>query len=373
MLSSCNNRPIPQINIIKKGAIGWNKKEPCLIEYSNQTIQDTLTGKIKCRGGMSSQYDKHSFALELDKKKTLNNLKKEDDWILNASYIDKTFMRHKLSYDLFKEMNAHNISPNSSYLRVLLNGEYEGLYVLMEKITPSTIGLKKSDSLSMLFKEIPLFFDQEITNWDSILVATQKFPKKHVFPQKQFIQKFKSFIMHANTKVFSENIHHWVDLNNIMDWHLLLLLSNNSDGLLKNFYLYKQNNNTPFRIAIWDYDHSFGRDGDNEMNMAERIIQVERNQLLKRLMHTKDLHYPKKLKNRWNSLRNSKTISVDNITQHLNNNHQNIKHEIIKNQQKWPWDSHWYYDTNTYEQEYNLILTYTALRITQLDNYFDSL
>ncbi len=49
----------------------------------------------------------------------------------------------------------------------------------------------------------------------------------------------------------------------------MLLLSNNGDGVMKNFLLYKIDSNTPFRIALWDYDHSFGRDGDNELNLME--------------------------------------------------------------------------------------------------------
>ena len=46
--------------------------------------------------------------------------------------------------------------------------------------------------------------------------------------------------------------------------HLLLYLSNGGDGITKNFYIYKMDEETPFRIALWDCDHSFGRDGDNE-------------------------------------------------------------------------------------------------------------
>ena len=63
-------------------------------------------GNIKCRGGISSKYNKHSFSLELEKKYSLAKLPIDDDWIINANYIDKTFMRHKICYDIFKEMNS---------------------------------------------------------------------------------------------------------------------------------------------------------------------------------------------------------------------------------------------------------------------------
>ena len=33
---------------------------------------------------------------------------------------------------------------------------------------------------------------------------------------------------------------------------IILLFTNNADGIMKNFYLYKLDKNTPFRFAIWD-------------------------------------------------------------------------------------------------------------------------
>jgi spore coat protein CotH len=54
----------------------------------------------------------------------------------------------------------------------------------------------------------------------------------------------------------------WIELQNLIDRHLLLLFTNNGDGVMKNFLLYKTESHTPFQIALWDYDHSFGRDGD---------------------------------------------------------------------------------------------------------------
>ena len=53
-------------------------------------------------------------------------------------------------------------------------------------------------------------------------------------------------------------------MENLIDWHILLLFTNNGDGLMKNYYFYKMDSETPFRFAIWDYDHTFGRDESAE-------------------------------------------------------------------------------------------------------------
>ena len=114
----CTDKNIPSINILPVENIDWKIKKKCNIVYSNNNSVDTLSGKIKFRGGMSSRYAKHSYTLELDSSFCFNKLDCDDDFIINASYIDKTFMRHKISYDLFREMNADNKAVECTYINV---------------------------------------------------------------------------------------------------------------------------------------------------------------------------------------------------------------------------------------------------------------
>ena len=336
---SCTDKKIPYINIEKVEPIGWKIKEPCNIIYSDNNDSVVIPAKIKCRGGVSSRYYKHSFALELDNKYALGNLPSDDDWILNANYIDKTFMRHKISYDLFRQMNSKNIASKSTFINVKINNRYNGLYVLMEEVNASMIGLDKNDSLAMLFKDPPIFHKEILTYvQDSLNYYQQKYPKI-----------------------------------NIIDWHIILLFSNNSDGIMKNFYLYKLNSETPFRIAIWDYDHSFGRDGDNELNLMDRELNCNRSVLLARLSLISETGYLDKLKKRWYELRELNIISCENIEYHIDRNDKIIRNAINDNFDIWPIDSKWYYDKNNYEQEINLISDFVKLRINQLDEYFNSI
>ena len=311
---SCKNKVLPSLNIKKEGAIGWEEKEPCIINYSASKDTSKLTGKIKCRGGISSKYYKHSFSLELDKKQALANLPINDDWIINANYIDKTFMRHKISYDLFREMSSKNIAARSSYVTISVNDIYEGLYVLMEEVNGSMVGLNKGDSMSMLFKDPPIFIKERLkVTQDSSNYYQQKYPKIHKSDKTYYIESFKDFLFYSSDLDFTRNISTWVDIENVIDWHLILLFSNNSDGIMKNFYLFKKDKNTPFRFAIWDYDHSYGRDGDNELNMMEREINCNRSILLERLSQIPEIGYLSQMKRRWLELREQNIISINEL------------------------------------------------------------
>lgn len=371
---SCKNKITPSLNIIKDGAIGWNAKEPCVIIYSDDKNTDKLIGKIKSRGGMSSRYYKHSFSLELEKKYSITNFPNNDDWIINANYIDKTFIRHKISYDLFREMNSNNIASKSSFVNVSINYKYHGLYVLMEEINASMIGLNKMDTMAMLFKDPPIFIKKRKVNFqDSLNYYQQKYPKIKKSDKTYYIKEFKNFLFYSSDNEFSKKIDTWVDISNVIDWHIILLFSNNGDGIMKNFYLYKKGENDPFRFAIWDYDHSFGRDGDNERNLMERELNCNKAILFERLSSISDIGYLVRLKKRWLELREQNIISIDNFKKHMIDNDKLINKDLKKNFEKWPINSKWYYDDNGYNQELDLMRDFVKIRIKQLDEYFNTL
>lgn len=373
LVVSCRNTDLPSINILKETHLSWDKKEPCKVVYSDKSTDDTLQAVIKLRGGSSSSFDKHSFTLELDKKYKFGDLPEDDDWILNAGYIDKTFMRHKVCYDIFRQMNSRNVASESSFINLSINNDYEGLYILMEEINAKSAGLDKSDSLSMIFKDPPVFYREKLKNVkDSLNYYHQKFPKIYNKDNRGYMEHFKDFLFNAPDSEFVKNIARWVDIENVMDWHILLLFSNNSDGIMKNFFLYKIDSDTPFRLAIWDYDHSFGRDGDNELN-PDNELDCNRSVLLKRLLNIRETGYSEKIKKRWKELRESQIISAENFRSHIERNDRIIRSELEKNFAKWPVDSKWYYDANTYSMEIELMVSYAIKRIEKLDQYFITL
>jgi len=288
---SCSKNKVPTINIVPIENIEWKSKSKCVIIYSGENLNDTLSGRIKFRGGMSSRYFKHSYTLELDSSICIEGLGCNDDYIINANYIDKSFMRHKISYDLFREMNSENKSVKSTYITVNVNNEYEGLYLLMEKINASFLGLNKTDSMAMLFKDPSIFRTKPYKNSDTVNIYNQKFPKIEYADKTEYLTGFREFLFNSSDENFTTSISDWIDVNSVIDWHLLLLFTVNGDGLQKNFYLYKKDSDTPFKIAIWDYDHTFGRDGDNEMNNYDSVMFCDNSIILNRLLNIQETNY----------------------------------------------------------------------------------
>lgn len=63
---------------------------------------------------------------------TINGLPEEEDWILYGPYSDKTFFRNKLAFDLAREIGEY--SSRGFFAELEVNDEYQGVYILMEKI-----------------------------------------------------------------------------------------------------------------------------------------------------------------------------------------------------------------------------------------------
>ena len=366
-------KPLDTFAIDVETPIPADHKIDATFEYIASGKATGYPGSIERRGGFSSSYAKHSYEIDLKEDVPLGGLPADDDWILNANYIDKTFLRHVIAYELFREMDSDNEAPKTAYLELALNGSYSGLYVLMEKLDRSSLQVDKSASAAVIFKEPQLFRESYdgVVAQDSLNFHQQTYPKLAEADKTDFIEGIRDFILTSTDTDFKAGMQTTFDLPNLVDWHLLLLVTNNSDGILKNFYLYKADAATPLRIAPWDYDHSFGRDGDNELNLDERPLRIKRSILFARLL--KHAWYRAMLKERWTALNEKNLLSVAGLKQRITTKAAEVRPAAIRNFEVWPVDGPGYYDGNGFDEEIDIMLQFVDLRHDRLKSYFSGL
>lgn len=93
---------------------------------------------IEYRGATSQAFPKKSYGFETqdhsgeNRNVSLMGLPEENDWVLYAPYSDKSLIRNILSYRLFREMGHY--APRTRLCELVVNGDYLGVYVLVEKI-----------------------------------------------------------------------------------------------------------------------------------------------------------------------------------------------------------------------------------------------
>ena len=361
------------LNIEYNKKIPIDKKIKMTLHENSDHVFNTYEGRIERRGGFSMAFAKRSFEIDLKEDVIIAGLPADDDWILNANYIDKTFLRHVIAYELFQEMDSQNEASLCNYAEVQLNGVYNGLYVVMEKLDKSSLNVNRDDSTSVIFKEPHVFkhsYDgirpQKPNNFHQ-----QTHPKIKKDDRTEFLEDIRTIILNSSDAEFSHAIKRIFDIQNIIDWHLLLLITNNGDGIVKNFYLYKIDTNTPVRVAPWDYDHSFGRDGDNELNMDKGLLDVKRSILFARLLDFD--WYRSALKKRWKELNKKNILSEKGLKARIAKKAALIRTLAEKNFEKWPVDGKWYKDGNSFDEEIEIMYQFIDIRHARMNGYFDNM
>ena len=93
---------------------------------------------IEVRGSSSSGFPKKQYGLETRDPNgnimevSIFNMAYDNDWVLSAPYTDKSLMRDVLTYKM--GWDTDNYAPRTQFCEVILNGQYEGVYALTEKI-----------------------------------------------------------------------------------------------------------------------------------------------------------------------------------------------------------------------------------------------
>ncbi len=374
-----------------------------LVSYflgDSTSVFNDCKAKIKYRGNASSHYDKKSFSLKFNKEKSFGNFACNKVWKLNAEYIDKTFMRNKLSYDLFRKFDKNNYAPHITYVEIYLNNEFRGIYAITERVDRNRLGLSKKEKSAVLFKEPPISEPPEkhYENFDGFIrfcnyaefykdfskksfnkllreaYYNQRFPDVEKRNMKKLIFDITDFIFNSADELFAnpDSFNTYFDLNNILDLNLLLLISNNSDGLLKNFYLYRKAQNQPYMFSPWDYDHGYGRDGDGEPNRTS-ILDVSRMKLIGRLIQLNAFNYRQKLYDRFIFFKQNNILTSDNLNKMIDANIKLLATSIKKNEQIWPPEKVSFFKDADFNSEIDLMKEWLDNRLPEVESYLKEL
>ncbi len=98
---------------------------------------DGLIG-IEVRGASSQSFPKKQYGFETrdasgdNLNVSILGMPEENDWILHAPYSDKSLVRNVLAYHVARATGRY--ASRTRYCEIVLNGEYVGVYVMMEKV-----------------------------------------------------------------------------------------------------------------------------------------------------------------------------------------------------------------------------------------------
>ncbi len=238
---------------------------------------------IEVRGASSSGYPQKPYSLETrdslgdNLNVPLLGMPAENDWLLISHYNEKTFMRNPLSFNMFREMGHYSV--RFRLVDVMLNGEYEGIYLFCEKIKrdKNRIHIKKltpddSSGINLtggyIFKTdyVRNSYDHWLSDYSPIDHPDYDTRFVYYYPKyynitdrqkaylKEYVDNFQA-ILHQST--FADHYRSYIDLQSFLDYFIVNEVSRNIDGYKKSRYYYKDRQDIDNKLhagPVWDFD-----------------------------------------------------------------------------------------------------------------------
>lgn len=254
---------------------------------------------IEIRGATSSGFPQKSFNVEtrsaqdFSRNVSLLGMPEENDWALIGNYNDKTLVRNTFSYALFAKMGHY--ASRTRYCEVLINGEYQGIYMFTEKIKrdKNRVDIKKLDEVAVsgdaitggyIFKNDNKDADETsfLSNYSERGInGIQEVPFIYVYPKTEELTNahrsyLPSFINSFENVLYGTQFAHpvngykkYIDVNSFIDYFILGEVSRSVDAYKKSKFYFKDVDKNGGRIHSgppWDFDWAYKNipEGNNQ-------------------------------------------------------------------------------------------------------------
>ncbi|MBI5728042.1 MAG: CotH kinase family protein, partial [Ignavibacteriales bacterium] len=384
------------------------------------SVTDTVyhyNGKIgiEIRGSSSQQFPKKQYGVETrdiagnDIDVALLGFPAESDWILYAPYTDKSMYRDVLVYQLAAKLGGY--ASRYKFCEVMLNNEYQGVYVLFEKVKrdKNRVNISKCETADTTgdaltggyIYKVDKLDGSDNQGWYSDFLPFPNSPSKifyqYHYPKQEDIRPaqkvylknkvhdFEAIMNMANFADTTSGYPSVIDIPSFVDFFILNELSKNVDGYRLSTYFNKDRDSKGGKIKagpVWDFNLGFGNadyydgwktDGFVVHYLYQILPTVPSEWFFMPAWWYKLFNEQKmfaSVKSRWTTLR--KTVIndayifsvIDSLTIELNE-------ARARNYEKWPILGTWvwpnYFVGNTYGEELTYLKVFIHKRILWLD------
>ncbi len=380
------------------------------------TDSPVYAGKIgiEQRGATSRTFfPKKPYGFELrdssglkDVNASILGLPEEEDWVLNATYNDKTLIREVLTYDLYRSFSAY-YAPRQKFCEVTINGQYEGIYILFEKIKrdKNRVDISKLEPKDNAGDDLTggyiLKIDKTEGNpsrkWTSpypspvspqfAIPIQVEYPKLDDLTEAQFgyIKKYVTDFENAlKSDKFGdpqEGYAKYIDVDSWVDYLIINEVSHNVDAYRLSTFFYKNKDSKGGKLTmgpIWDYNLTYGNanycQGESFRGWTfdfNRVCPDDKFQMpfwWDRLLS--DVKFADKVRTRYRSLRSSQ-LKTEILHRYIDSTAAVLTEARVRNFTRWPvigqrlWPQ--FYVGATYEDEVAYLKTYITRRLEWMD------
>jgi hypothetical protein len=346
---------------------------------------------IERRGHSSQNFPKKQYSIETryengdNYNTSIFEMPEENDWVLSGPYSDKSLIRNVLAYDIARSLGFY--ASRAQFCEVVLNDDYVGVYVFMEKIK---VDNNRVDIANPTQNNVSGGYLLEIEAWNRVdssdtyisgetinLPYLIHHPKDDDITDEQ-IQWIQNYVDDFENNLYSNDFDNpntgnsnYIHVPSWIDFILLNEAFRNNDAFFSSTFLQKRQSGKLVAGPIWDFNIAMGNINYNN-NWLTNDLWLTENPWSSRLMI--DSHFIKTYQIRWHYLRTNQ-LSDSVITERINQYSFLLEEAQERNFIKWPilgeyiWPN--YYIGDTFEDEINYLKQWILNRFSWMDIEFD--
>lgn len=250
---------------------------------------------IKGRGNTTWGQDKKPYSIKLRNDHDLLGMGESRRWELLANAYDGSNMRNQLVFEMAQEAGM-DYTPQAAWTDLYLNGEYQGIYQISEKVEAGSGRVDIADQEAgqgdltggyLFLMEDASRYETAVSKFTTRGQQTMVIKSPEIADEARIeylsglVQQFENAIVSPDGtdpetgKDFTELI----DLDSFAKKYLVEEIAKNSDAVTNSQYFYKQPDAvSPLLYAgpVWDYDNALGHTNEEAMDPVGLMLDKVR-------------------------------------------------------------------------------------------------
>ena len=249
----------------------------------------TTRSELRVRGNSSRAFPKTPYQMNfvdgagLNRDISVMGMPAHHEWALHGPILDKSLVRNYMWYNISGEIMEY--APNCRFCELILDGSYEGLYLMTETVTNGDgcrLNLSRSTKNAKTYgyllrvdrpTEADLGTPQDIYTYsersDQILHdMAVRYPGRATLTPEMAesieldYSAFEKALFSYDHDTQQYGYWNWIDVDNFIDYFLIAEFTKNIDMGKYSTYLYKEVGQK-YRLCVWDFNNACDNYQDN--------------------------------------------------------------------------------------------------------------
>jgi hypothetical protein len=281
MFSSRTKRERAHLSITAPNGIAADGKQ-----YSS--FRETSV-RVRGRGNSTwRELDKKSWSLRFDKDVSFLGLPAGDDFVLMANGYDRTHIRNSVAFAMARPL-SFGFVPTEVHVDLYINGVYQGLYAIGDRIRGESQGLGiRPDGFLLQIGGRDSHYSNHVLGVDYFASVISRnirvhHPDTETLSREAFDEMEAHYRATCQAIIDLENYENYIDMLSLVDYFLHCELMFDLDGTFTRSTFLMRNPGERMKMAsVWDFDLSAGNYG-----AARNRYNVWLN------VHTEDMVFPR--------------------------------------------------------------------------------